>query len=307
MISKDDPAHAEQRGLVQGRFTPPGRRALGGRDPRPRRRRARRARADDGPVEVVDALAARVPSLLTCRLLGWPDDRWRDVRSWSERLMRIDTLTRVPGQLADAVAAMGEMAALMDESLAAKRAACPADDLMSIWAHAALGGLPDDARRRSTPSSASSSPAAPRRPARRWPAPSSCSPSGRTCGRGSSSTARRSRPPSRSCCGGSRRSTTCSARPPSTPTSPVSAVAAGDRIALVYPSANRDEAVFDRPDDVVLDRDPNPHVAFGFGTHLCIGANLARATMRIALEELTSRYRRDHRRWRRPRTRPTSS
>ncbi len=141
MISKDDPAHAEQRGLVQGLFTRRAVRVSGGRDPCPRRRRARRARRDDGPVEVVTALAARVPSLLTCRLLGWPDDRWPDVRSWSERLMRIDTLTRVPGQLADAVAAMGEMAALMDESLAAKRAA-PADDLMSIWAHAALGGCP---------------------------------------------------------------------------------------------------------------------------------------------------------------------
>src|SRR3546814_8228347 len=67
------------------------------------------------------------------------------------------------------------------------------------------------------------------------------------------------------------------------------AMRAGDRIALVYPSANRDEAVFDEPFEVDLARDPNPHVAFGFGTHFCLGAHVARLTMRVALEELTKR------------------
>ena len=63
----------------------------------------------------------------------------------------------------------------------------------------------------------------------------------------------------------------------------------GDRIALVYPSANRDEAVFADPDDIDLGRDPNPHVAFGFGTHFCLGAHVARLSLRVALEELTAR------------------
>lgn len=67
-------------------------------------------------------------------------------------------------------------------------------------------------------------------------------------------------------------------------------VSTGDRVALVYPSANRDEHHFDRPDDVILDRHPNPHLAFGWGTHFCLGANLARATLRITLEELTPRF-----------------
>src|SRR3546814_14946949 len=65
---------------------------------------------------------------------------------------------------------------------------------------------------------------------------------------------------------------------------------AGDRIALVYPSANRDEAVFDEPFEVDLARDPNPHVAFGFGPHFCLGAHVARLTMRVALEQLTKRF-----------------
>jgi cytochrome P450 len=61
-------------------------------------------------------------------------------------------------------------------------------------------------------------------------------------------------------------------------------------VALVYPSANRDEAVFDDPDSVELARDPNPHISFGFGTHFCLGAHLARLTLRVALEELTARF-----------------
>src|SRR3546814_15451867 len=67
------------------------------------------------------------------------------------------------------------------------------------------------------------------------------------------------------------------------------AMRAGDRIALVYPSANRDEAVFDEPFEVDLARDPNPHVAFAFGTHFCLGAHVARLPMRVAVAEPTKR------------------
>ena len=66
-------------------------------------------------------------------------------------------------------------------------------------------------------------------------------------------------------------------------------IAAGDRLVLLYPSANRDEAVFDDPFRFDAQRTPNPHVAFGFGTHFCLGASLARLELRIVLEELTSR------------------
>ena len=66
---------------------------------------------------------------------------------------------------------------------------------------------------------------------------------------------------------------------------------AGDRVFLLYQSANRDEAVFDAPDEFRIDRDPNPHLAFGIGTHYCLGANLARAEIRIVFEELFRRLR----------------
>ena len=59
----------------------------------------------------------------------------------------------------------------------------------------------------------------------------------------------------------------------------------GDTVLLLAPAANRDPAEFDRADRVVLDRSPNRHVAFGMGTHRCVGAHLARQQLRIALEE----------------------
>jgi cytochrome P450 family 142 subfamily A polypeptide 1 len=66
---------------------------------------------------------------------------------------------------------------------------------------------------------------------------------------------------------------------------------AGDRVLLLYQSANRDEDVFDEPDELRIDRDPNPHLAFGIGTHYCLGANLARAEIKVAFEELFRRLR----------------
>ena len=63
----------------------------------------------------------------------------------------------------------------------------------------------------------------------------------------------------------------------------------GDRVLLLYQSANRDEDVFDRPDELVLDRDPNPHLAFGIGPHFCLGANLARLEVKTVLQELLHR------------------
>jgi cytochrome P450 len=63
-------------------------------------------------------------------------------------------------------------------------------------------------------------------------------------------------------------------------------VTAGERVALVYPAANRDPEVFDRPDEFVLDRSPNRHLAFGHGVHKCVGSVLARLELRVAIEEL---------------------
>ena len=64
----------------------------------------------------------------------------------------------------------------------------------------------------------------------------------------------------------------------------------GDRLLLLYPSANRDERVFDRPFEFDTSRDPNPHVAFGgYGNHFCLGNALARLELRVMFEELLDR------------------
>ncbi len=63
----------------------------------------------------------------------------------------------------------------------------------------------------------------------------------------------------------------------------------GDKLLLNFPAANRDPAVFDRPDEVLLDRQENRHVAFGSGIHRCAGSNLARMELRVALEEWLAR------------------
>jgi cytochrome P450 len=65
----------------------------------------------------------------------------------------------------------------------------------------------------------------------------------------------------------------------------------GEPVLMLYASANRDEAVFGpTADRFDATRDPNPHLAFGFGPHFCIGAVLARLEGRILLEELLARF-----------------
>ncbi len=285
MISKDDPEHTRQRRLISERFTP---RAVLAREAEVRVLvvDAIDSFAGARTVEVVDALAARIPSILTCRLIGWDDERWRDVRSWSERLMRIDTMTRDAGHATDGLAAVMEIAELLDRSLA-ERATQPADDLLTAWA--ADAGCPMSVADINSelglviPGGAETTRTTLARalilfserddlweqlaadPARiptaveellRWITPLN----------------------------NMFRTVATATEIDGIP------MAEGDRVALVYPSANRDEAVFDDPDSVDLARDPNPHIAFGFGTHFCLGAHLARLTMRVALEELTARF-----------------
>src|SRR5690606_16339999 len=60
---------------------------------------------------------------------------------------------------------------------------------------------------------------------------------------------------------------------------------AGDKVVLWYTSANYDDEVFSDPFRFDLTRDPNPHVTFGTGRHVCLGASLARLEVRVFLEE----------------------
>jgi cytochrome P450 len=63
----------------------------------------------------------------------------------------------------------------------------------------------------------------------------------------------------------------------------------GDRVVMWYPSANHDEEVFDRPFEFDIHRQPNDHLTFGTGRHVCLGASLARLEVRVVFEELLTR------------------
>lgn len=67
-------------------------------------------------------------------------------------------------------------------------------------------------------------------------------------------------------------------------------IRAGDRVVMMYASANRDEEVFREPQRFEIARSPNPHVSFGFGEHFCLGAALGRLEARVFLEEFFARF-----------------
>lgn len=64
----------------------------------------------------------------------------------------------------------------------------------------------------------------------------------------------------------------------------------GDWVLLPFPAANRDPKFFDRADEVIIDREENRHAAFGLGIHRCLGSNLARMELSVAVEEWVKRY-----------------
>ena len=63
----------------------------------------------------------------------------------------------------------------------------------------------------------------------------------------------------------------------------------GEKVFLMLGAANRDERMIENPDEFNVRRTPNPHLAFGWGGHFCLGANLARMETRIAFEEIAKR------------------
>src|SRR5205085_8965237 len=66
-------------------------------------------------------------------------------------------------------------------------------------------------------------------------------------------------------------------------------IPAGEQVALYFASANRDEELFDDPFEFSVDRRPNPHLAFGFGEHFCLGAHLARVEIEVMFRHLLER------------------
>ena len=286
MIAQDDPRHRQQRMLVQPQLTHAG---VATRTAEVEALVAELVAeaVSQGEFDVVELIAGQLPARMTARLLGFPEEMWPEVKSWSERLMRTDMRDRDPLVMNEFIDAnrefLGAMMPIMQEVTA-----CPRNDFMSIWANAEIDGqkLPPEAIFHEV---------------------------GLFIAGGAETTRTAISHGLRAFVDHPEQWEEMAAEPELinsaveevlrwvTPlnnffrmalTDDVvggQPIAAGDRIIMLYPSANRDEAVFENPFEFDIHRNPNPHLSFGFGTHLCIGANLARLVLTTVFRELSVR------------------
>ena len=287
MINKDDPAHSRQRRLVAPRFTPGAVRRHSGRVRELAAGLVERAVAK-GEAEVVEDLAAPLPAMVICELLGFDLEMWPRCKWWSETTMANAGYKHGDPRAPDSADAIADFFA-ETAKLAAARRAEPRDDLVSVWTHSTVEGAPlseeevvneailllDGGAETTRSAIGQTVLALARRPDQRrlllerpellagpaveefirWATPIL--------------NMRRTVTEDHELHGETLRE--------------------GDQVLLMYGSANRDERVFADPGRFDVARSHNNHVAFGFGTHFCLGANLARLELRILFEELLRR------------------
>ncbi len=286
MIAQDDPRHRQQRMLVQPQLTHAGVATRTAEVEALVAELVAEAVAQ-GEFDVIELLAGQLPARLTARLLGFPEEMWPQVKSWSERLMRTDMRERDPFIMNEFIDAnrefLGAMMPILEEVTA-----CPRNDFMSIWSHAEINGqkLPPEAIFHEV---------------------------GLFIAGGAETTRTAISHGIRAFIDHPEQWEELAAKPELIDSAveevlrwvtPLNnffrmaltddvvggqSIAAGDRIIMLYPSANRDESVFEDPFAFNIHRNPNPHLSFGFGTHLCIGANLARLVLTTMFRELSAR------------------
>ena len=286
MIAQDDPRHRQQRMLVQPQLTRAG---VAQRTEEIQQLVAELVTdvIERGECDVVTTLSGQLPARLTSRLLGFPEEMWPQVKSWSERLMRTDMRERDPMVMEEFIAANQEFVGAMIPILQ-EVSGCPRHDFMSIWAHAKINGEP-------------------------LPPESIVHEVGLFIAGGAETTRTAISHGLRVFCDHLDQWHAMAENPALVETAveevlrwvtPLNnffrtaltddvvggqAIAAGDRVVMLYPSANRDETVFKNPFTFDITRDPNPHLSFGFGTHLCVGANMARLVLNTVFAEMSSR------------------
>ncbi|HEY8217112.1 MAG TPA: cytochrome P450 [Acidimicrobiia bacterium] len=296
MINNDDPLHQSKRRLVARRFTP--------RSVKEHEDHVRAVVTDlidavveQGECDVVADLAAPLPARVICELLGFDSSLASKCREWSEVTMleggqyHADGSDRVPSERT--MGAVLEFATAALELLAARRAE-PRDDLFSVWAHSEIE-LPDGTTRRLDDDAivhealllldggaettrtviGTMSLELSRNPDQRATLADDPSILATT---GVEEFIRWVTP-------------ILNMRRTATEDHELhgETIRAGDEILLMYSSANRDERVFEEPETLDVTRQHNHHVAFGFGTHFCLGAALARLELRVMFEELLRR------------------
>jgi cytochrome P450 family 142 subfamily A polypeptide 1 len=286
MISMDNPEHQRRRSLVNRGFTP--RRVAAHEDTVERLCRTIIDKVcERGECDFVWDIAAPLPLLLIADLLGFEADRHDDLLRWSDDLIRATTLDPSP-EIADAgLRAMLGFRECQLEVIAQRRAE-PRDDLISTLCHATIDGesLDDESIVSET----------------------------LLILIGGDETTRHvisggmlallDRPDQAALLRTDEAALVVGVEELLRWVSPIKNMARtvttdvevrgqrlreGDQVMLFYPSANRDEDVFDQSDRLDVTRDPNPHLAFGFGPHYCLGASLARLELRVMFREVLRR------------------
>ena len=297
MINMDPPEHGQYRGLVNRRFSPRGMRILEDRIEEIAADVVERAAArlvDDvvgrGRIDFVTDIAAQLPLAAIGELLGVPRERWDDMFLWSNQVIGAGDPEyqdgRPPGEAAaEANQNLVEYFAMLAEQ---KRQA-PGDDLMSTLVQAELNGEPlsaadligygflliiagNETTRNATSGGMLTLLEHPDQLQRLRENPQLLNSAVEEILRWTSPVTHMAR---RAMC-----DTEVGGQP----------IAQGEIVAMWYPSANRDEEVFDQPDVFDIARDPNDHLAFGgFGEHYCLGANLARLELRAIFRQILAR------------------
>lgn len=286
IIGLDDPLHATRRNLVARRFTP---RAVAACEDHVREvveRLITDALAKDR-VEVIADLASPLPALMIGRLLGFPDERWAELRDWSERTITLGGGPRYFDP--DGVAAYMEFYAETTKLFEEKRR-CPADDILSHYTSATVDGQPLsetdaladsllllDGGAETTRTVIARTLLNLSRHPEQWAALQS----GADMGVATEEFIRYVTPIHNMCRVANRDYELSGVTIP-----------AGAQVVLMYSSANRDESHFADAERFDVTRQPNHHIAFGFGSHFCLGAALARLEIRTFFEQFVARV--DH-------------
>lgn len=239
-----------------------------------------------GTVEVVGDLASVLPAKMIGRLLGFPDQDWPLLRDWSERTIALGGGPRYLTE--DGRAAAGEFirSAL---GLYETKKTCPADDVMSVWTTARIDGEPVgpgdvasdcllllDGGAETTRTVIARTFLYLIEHPEQW----DLLRAGADLAVATEEFIRYATPIHNMCrvaVGDQRIGDTV--------------IPDGHQVVLMYGSANRDPAVFAEPERFDVTRTPNDHITFGFGTHFCLGAPLARLEIRVFFEELLARVR----------------
>ncbi|MEZ5165952.1 MAG: cytochrome P450 [Acidimicrobiales bacterium] len=289
IIANDDPLHVARRNLVSRRFTP---------------RAVQRWEdhvsstvdqlLDDAlgkeQVEIVTELAAPLPAMMIGLLLGFPDDMWPKLQHWSETTIALGGGPRYHDEvgIVSAMEFAGAAAELYEE-----KKACPADDVMTHWVAVErdqggmVGGSPFgldqivsdcllllDGGAETTRTVIARTLLALADHPDEW---------GKLQAGADLEVAveefiRWVTPVHNFC----RVATEDHSLHGET-------IRAGQQVLLAYGAANRDPAHFDAPERFDVTRTPNHHISFGFGTHFCLGASLARLEIRTFFERLLAR------------------